>query len=133
MLSSFGWSSHDFGRFADLGSAGPRLRLGSRPGLAVLAERVLGASPPKSREVRLRWPALDCAGGELGESDRHAGKYAWSPPPHQSMPHEQPLAAHASLNRSAACMGFPPAQPPLPLAPPSAGHAVRQGGALAEL
>lgn len=54
MLASFGWAPHHFGRLEDLGRAGPGCGLGHRPGLAALADWVLGLSPPKSKQARRR-------------------------------------------------------------------------------
>ncbi|KAL4422950.1 hypothetical protein ABPG75_009147 [Micractinium tetrahymenae] len=60
MLSSFGWETRHFGRFADLASVASRTfyDLGGRPGLAALALRVLGVALPKDKAVTLSdWAA----------------------------------------------------------------------------
>lgn len=55
MRSSFGWQTSEFGNFVDLarlaaGSAAT-YGLGARPGLATLADRVLGVAVPKNKQV----------------------------------------------------------------------------------
>ncbi|PRW58907.1 Werner Syndrome-like exonuclease [Chlorella sorokiniana] len=57
MASSFGWQTSDFGSFVDLArlaaSSSVAHGLGARPGLAALADIVLGLSVPKNKQITL--------------------------------------------------------------------------------
>ncbi|KAL4451222.1 hypothetical protein ABPG77_009294 [Micractinium sp. CCAP 211/92] len=60
MWSSFGWETRNFGRFVDVVDAASRagVNLGGRPGLAGLAEAILGVVLHKSKTVTLSdWAA----------------------------------------------------------------------------
>lgn len=51
MRTSFGWETRHFGNFSDLARLAGPYGLGARPGLAALADAVLGLAVPKNKQV----------------------------------------------------------------------------------
>lgn len=61
MRSSFGWETRQFGNFSDLARLASPYGLGACPGLAALADAVLGLAIPKNKQVTAEHGMRCCA------------------------------------------------------------------------